>query len=79
MSPVRSARTGSSSRADPAALGEFLEQRTIEATGGATVKAWPLAARAQQPERVRRIGILTSTGADDTESQARLAAFLQGM
>ena len=41
--------------------------------------AWPLAARAQQPERMRRIGVLLPAAADDTEVQARLAAFLQGL
>ena len=41
--------------------------------------AWPLAARAQQPERMRRIGVLMSLAADDPESQARIAAFLQGL
>jgi hypothetical protein len=41
--------------------------------------AWPLAARAQQPERMRRIGVLMNTGADEPESQARLAAFMQGL
>jgi putative ABC transport system substrate-binding protein len=46
--------------------------------GGAAV-AWPLAARAQQPDRVRRIGVLMSTSADDPESQLRLAAFVQGL
>jgi ABC-type uncharacterized transport system substrate-binding protein len=46
--------------------------------GGAAV-AWPLAARAQQGERMRRIGVLMNTGADEPESQARLAAFMQGL
>jgi putative ABC transport system substrate-binding protein len=41
--------------------------------------AWPLAARAQQPERVRRIGVLMTTAADDSESQARLALFVKGL
>ena len=40
---------------------------------------WPLAARAQQPERVRRIGVLTGTAADDPDAQARQAAFVQGL
>src|SRR2546430_12910701 len=48
----------------------------ITLLGGVTV-AWPLAARAQQPERMRRIGVLMSTAADHSESKARLAAFLQ--
>src|SRR5207237_6100438 len=40
---------------------------------------WPLAARAQQPERVRRIGVLMYLAADDAEAQARLAAFTQAL
>jgi putative ABC transport system substrate-binding protein len=49
----------------------------ITLLGGAV--AWPLAARAQQPERMRRIGVLMHTGADEPEAQARLAAFMQGL
>jgi putative ABC transport system substrate-binding protein len=41
--------------------------------------AWPLAARAQQRERIRRIGVLMNLNPDDEEGQARLAAFLQGL
>ena len=41
--------------------------------------AWPMAARAQQGERMRRVGVLMHTAADEPESQARLAAFLQGL
>jgi putative ABC transport system substrate-binding protein len=44
--------------------------------GGAAV-AWPLAARAQQADRMRRVGVLLNRVADDPEEQARLAAFLQ--
>ena len=39
---------------------------------------WPLAARAQQPERKRHIGVLTPIPADDLEARARIAAFLPG-
>jgi putative ABC transport system substrate-binding protein len=45
---------------------------------GAAV-AWPLAARAQQADRMRRVGVLETRAADDPEGQARLALFLQGL
>jgi len=49
----------------------------ITLLGGAA--GWPLAARAQQPEQVRRIGVLVATAADDPAYQARIAAFLQSL
>jgi putative ABC transport system substrate-binding protein len=50
----------------------------ITLLGGAAV-AWPLAARAQQGERMRRIGVFMNLASDDAEGQARNAAFLQGL
>jgi putative ABC transport system substrate-binding protein len=49
----------------------------IALLGGAT--ALPLAAHAQQDERMRRMGVLMHTAADEPESQARLVAFMQGL
>jgi putative tryptophan/tyrosine transport system substrate-binding protein len=50
----------------------------ITLLGGAAV-AWPRAARAQQADRMRRVGVLLNRVADDPEEQARLAAFRQGL
>jgi putative ABC transport system substrate-binding protein len=49
----------------------------IALLGGAA--AWPLAARAQQPPRMRRVGVLLPATADDPVWQTRFGAFLQGL
>jgi ABC-type uncharacterized transport system substrate-binding protein len=61
-----------------------MKRRTlITLLGGAAAAAsslsWPLAARAQQGERMRRIGVLMNSPRDDAEGQIRFGAFLQGL
>ena len=46
---------------------------------GTVAASWPVGVRAQQPERMRRIGVLAGVGASDAEGQVRNAAFLQGL
>ena len=56
-----------------------LNRREFITLLGGAAAAWPLAVRAQQPERMRRIGVLMGQAADDPEAQARVAAFVQGL
>jgi putative ABC transport system substrate-binding protein len=52
-------------------------REVITLLGGAVT--WPMAARAQQPERIRRIGVLLPATADNTDFQTWVGAFLQGL
>jgi putative ABC transport system substrate-binding protein len=59
-------------------MGDIRRREFVTLLGG-TVATWPLAARAQQGERMRRIGVLLPSASDDAEFQARLGALLQGL
>ena len=56
-----------------------MRRRDFIAGLSSAAATWPLAAHAQQPERVRRIGVLLSATADDVEYQAWVGAFLQAL
>ena len=56
-----------------------LKRRQFITLPGGAAAGWPLAEHAQQPERVRRIGVLHNRAADDALGQARHGAFLQGL
>jgi putative ABC transport system substrate-binding protein len=58
-------------------MASHIGRRKFLATLGGIAAAWPLAARAQQTERVRRIGIIQTASSDDAEYQARVGALLQ--
>jgi putative tryptophan/tyrosine transport system substrate-binding protein len=57
--------------------GATMERREFIKLFDSAAIAWPLAAQAQQPEQMRRIGVLLPATADDAVFQARLGVFLQ--
>ncbi len=56
-----------------------MRRRDFIALAGGAAAAWPIAAWAQQAERMRRIGVLVGYAEDDLEAKARLAGFRQGL
>ena len=60
-------------------MASCIRRREFIGTLGGAAATWPLAARAQQPDRVRRIGMLMGFAESDLEGQAYVAAFREGL
>jgi putative ABC transport system substrate-binding protein len=60
-------------------MASYIPRRKFLATLGGAAAAWPLAARAQQPTRMRRIGVLMSAVEGDQRGLESITAFAQGL
>src|SRR5262249_53939734 len=60
-------------------MASYIRRRKFLATLGGAAAVWPLAARAQQGERMRHIGVLMAYAENDSEAQAYLAAFREAL
>src|SRR6266508_4762485 len=58
---------------------EHMRRREFITLLGGAVVSWPLAARAQQPDRVRRVGVLMGFAENDSQALAMIAAFREGL
>ena len=56
-----------------------MQRRAFITLLGGAATVWPLMARAQQAERVQRIGVLSGSAADDPDNNVRIAAFVQAL
>src|SRR6266571_1777713 len=56
-----------------------MRRRDFIAGLGGAAAMWPMAARAQQPSQMRRIGVFSTLAADDPDSRPQIEAFLQGL
>ena len=56
-----------------------MRRRDLLSLIGTSVAAWPVMARAQQPEQMRRIGVLMNIAESDPQSAVRVAALVQGL
>jgi putative tryptophan/tyrosine transport system substrate-binding protein len=60
-------------------MASYLGRRKFLATLGGAAAAWPLAARTQHGDRIRRIGVLTALGESDPQGKLNIAAFRRGL
>src|SRR5262245_46636292 len=58
---------------------EPMQRRSFLTLLGGATAAWPLSARAQQSERLRRVGFIIGLAADDPDGQSHITAFVQGL